>query len=316
MTTPHARLPCRWTTLAAVTEALALTGLDVAAVTSIVTEALDEDLGGRGVLPIGTGAGVDVTSVATIAEDAVANGDFVVRRPGVLAGVEVAAYAMALVCAPAGEFAITAIRSDGQSVARDDVVMRISGNARALLRGERVALNLITLMSGVASATFEWVQALSGTSTRVRDSRKTTPGLRILEKYAVRVAGGVNHRMSLADAALIKDNHVIAAGGVVPAYLAVRRAFPELEVEVEVTTHQQARDVIEAGATDLLLDNMSIEQMSAVVAELKGRAIFEASGGLTLDSARAVAETGVDYVAVGAITHSADILDIALDLTT
>ncbi len=308
--------PTTHTTLAAVTRALEATGLDVGAVTVIVTDALSEDLGGRGVLPTGTGPGVDVTSVATIAEDAVAHGDFVVRRPGVLAGVDVAAYAMALVAEPAGEFAITMLAADGESVSRDHVVMRVSGNARALLRAERVALNLLTLMSGVATATDQWVQALSGTSTQVRDSRKTVPGLRILQKYAVRVAGGVNHRMSLADAALIKDNHVIAAGGVVPAFLAVRRAFPDLDVEVEVTTPEQAREVVAAGATDILLDNMDTAQMSAVVAELKGRARFEASGGLTLDSARAVAETGVDFVAVGAITHSAEILDIALDLMT
>ena len=159
-------------------------------------------------------------------------------------------------------------------MARGDVLATVTGNARALLTAERVALNLLTLMSGVATATAAWVRALAGTRTRVRDSRKTVPGLRMLQKYAVRVAGGVNHRMCLADAALIKDNHVIAAGGVVPAYQAVRAAFPDLAVQVEVTTHEQAREVVAAGADEILLDNMDAEQMRAVVAE------FSAPGGL------------------------------------
>jgi nicotinate-nucleotide pyrophosphorylase (carboxylating) len=158
------------------------------------------------------------------------------------------------------------------------------------------------------------VDALAGTGTRVRDSRKTTPGLRMLQKYAVRVGGGVNHRMSLADAALIKDNHVVAAGGVVPAYERVRAMFPDLWVQVEVTSPEQAHAVVDAGATDVLLDNMSLATMSEVVAGLRGRAQFEASGGLTLASAASVAATGVDFIAVGAITHSAPILDIAMDL--
>jgi nicotinate-nucleotide pyrophosphorylase (carboxylating) len=171
-------------------------------------------------------------------------------------------------------------------------------------------------MSGTATATAAWVRALDGTGTRVRDSRKTVPGLRMLQKYAVRVAGGVNHRMGLADAALIKDNHVIAAGGVVPAYQAVRAAFPDLPVQVEVTSHEQARAVIAVGAEDILLDNMTPEVMRAVIAEFAGRARFEASGGLRLENATSVAATGVDYVAVGEITHSSRILDIALDLAT
>jgi nicotinate-nucleotide pyrophosphorylase (carboxylating) len=178
---------------------------------------------------------------------------------------------------------------------------------------ERVALNLITMMSGVATATRAWVDVLAGTNTNVRDSRKTLPGLRMLQKYAVRVAGGINHRMSLADAALIKDNHVIAAGGVVAAYRAVRHSFPDVPVEVEVTSAEQARQVVAAGATEILLDNMSTDAMAAIVAELAGLATFEASGGLTLLNAAEVAQTGVNFVAVGAITHSAPALDIALD---
>jgi nicotinate-nucleotide pyrophosphorylase (carboxylating) len=192
--------------------------------------------------------------------------------------------------------------------------VRVDGGTRALLTAERVALNLLTLTSGVATATRAWVDALAGTGARVRDTRKTIPGLRMLQKYAVRVGGGVNHRMSLADAALVKDNHVVAAGGVVEAYERVRAMFPDLWVQVEVTTPEQARAVVDAGATDVLLDNMSLATMSEVVAALKGRAQFEASGGLTLASAASVAQTGVDFIAVGAITHSAPILDIAMDL--
>lgn len=302
------------TTRAEVEQLVLEVGLDLAAVHTIVVEALAEDLGGRGVLPPGVGAGVDVTSYATIDAEARAVGEFVIRKPGTLAGIAVAAYVIALVGGEVGDFALEIRISDGAVVATGDVVMEVSGNARALLTAERVALNLLTLMSGVATATRAWADALGNSGTRVRDSRKTTPGLRMLQKYAVRVGGGVNHRMSLADAALIKDNHVLAAGGVVRAFEAVRRTYPDIEVQVEVTTGQQARDVVAAGATDILLDNMPAVEMAAVVSELKGRATFEASGGLTLTSAAAVAETGVDYVAVGAITHSAPILDIALDL--
>lgn len=291
-------------------------GLDVDAVHRIVTEALEEDLGGRGVLEAGTGAGVDVTSYATIDAAATATGIFVVRKPGTLAGLSVAAYAVALLCSVAGDFRIEVLAADGSQVARDDVLLRVTGNTRALLTAERVALNLVTLMSGVATATSAWVQALAGSRTRIRDSRKTVPGLRMLQKYAVRVAGGVNHRMCLADAALIKDNHVIAAGGVVNAYEAVRAAYPTIPVQVEVTSVQQARDVVAAGADDVLLDNMSADTMQLIVAELSAKARFEASGGLTVDTAQTIAATGVDFVAVGAITHSAPILDIALDFVS
>jgi nicotinate-nucleotide pyrophosphorylase (carboxylating) len=290
------------------------TGLQLEAVALIVSEALGEDLGGRGVLAPGAGAGVDVTSVATISVEATARGQFVARKPGIVAGLPVAAYALAVVCAPAGEFSIDLHVSEGGRVSAGEVLMTVSGNTRALLCAERVALNLVTQMSGVATATRAWVDALSATSAAVRDSRKTVPGLRMLQKYAVRVAGGLNHRMSLADAALIKDNHVIAAGGVVPAYVAVRNAFPDIWVQVEVTTPQQARDVVRAGAVDVLLDNMSTAEMAAVVRELSHLATFEASGGLSIETAVAVARTGVNYIAVGAITHSAPILDIALDL--
>ena len=289
-------------------------GLDPAAAEMIINEALDEDLGGRGVLPSGVGAGVDVTSKATIPADAVATAEMVVRRPGTVAGVPVAALTFALVLGPAGPFTIDVMVEDGAAVERGEVLITVTGNCRALLTAERVALNLVTMMSGVATATQAWVSALAGTSTKVRDSRKTVPGLRMLQKYAVRAGGGVNHRMSLADAALIKDNHVIAAGGVVEAYAAVREAYPAIPVQVEVTTTEQAAAVIDAGADNVLLDNMSPQQMAAIVQEHAGRQVlFEASGGLTVADAAGVAATGVDFVAVGAITHSAPILDIALD---
>jgi nicotinate-nucleotide pyrophosphorylase (carboxylating) len=303
----------RYSTLAEIEGLVIAAGLDLDAVSLIISEALDEDLGGRGVLPPGAGAGLDVTSYATIPVADTAHGEFVVRRPGTVAGLPVAALVVASLCAPAGDFELGMYATDGDRVARGDVLITITGNARALLTAERVALNLITMMSGVATATRAWVDALSGTNTKVRDSRKTLPGLRMLQKYAVRVAGGSNHRMSLADAALIKDNHVIAAGGVVEAFHAVRQCFPDVPVEVEVTSAEQARKVVAAGATEVLLDNMSVAAMAAIVAELQHLATFEASGGLTLLNAAEVAQTGVNFVAVGAITHSAPALDIALD---
>jgi nicotinate-nucleotide pyrophosphorylase (carboxylating) len=268
------------------------------------------------VLPAGSSARLDVTSYATIPATRTAHGEFVVRQSGTVAGLPVAAYVTASVCAPAGDFDLALHATDGDRVSRGDALISITGNARALLTAERVALNLITMMSGVATATRAWVDALAGTNTKVRDSRKTLPGLRMLQKYAVRVAGGINHRMSLADAALIKDNHVIAAGGVVEAYRAVRRSFPDVPVEVEVTSAEQARQVVAAGATEILLDNMSADAMATIVTELADLATFEASGGLTLLNAAEVAETGVNFVAVGAITHSAPALDIALDFAS
>jgi nicotinate-nucleotide pyrophosphorylase (carboxylating) len=305
-----------YTTLADVEGLVTAAGLDLDAVALIISEALDEDLGGRGVLPAGTGAGVDVTSFATIPATQIAHGEFVVRQPGTVAGLPVAAYVVAWVCAPTGDFKLVLHATDGDRVSRGDGLISITGNARALLTAERVALNLITMMSGVATATRAWVDALAGTNTKVRDSRKTLPGLRMLQKYAVRIAGGINHRMSLADAALIKDNHVIAAGGVVEAYRAVRRSFPDVPVEVEVTSTEQARQVVAAGGTEILLDNMSSAEMAGIVAELGSHATFEASGGLSLLNATEVAKTGVNFVAVGAITHSAPILDIALDFAS
>jgi nicotinate-nucleotide pyrophosphorylase (carboxylating) len=195
------------------------------------------------------------------------------------------------------------------------VLATVSGPTRALLTAERTALNLLCHLSGVATATAQWVQAVQGTGARIRDTRKTTPGLRALEKYAVRQGGGVNHRMSLSDAALVKDNHVIAAGGVAKAFALVRARYPDLPVEVECDSVDDVREAVEAGADLVLLDNMTPAEMAEAVAITRPAGTrTEASGGLTLDKAKAVAATGVDYISVGALTHSAKVLDIALDL--
>jgi len=203
---------------------------------------------------------------------------------------------------------------DGDRVARGQVLATVAGPTRALLSAERTALNLLCRMSGVATHTRAWADALAGTKATVLDTRKTTPGLRILEKYAVRAGGGTNKRMGLYDVAMVKDNHKVAAGGVTAAYRLVREAFPEVPGQVEVTTVDEALAAVGAGADFLLCDNMTPDALRAVVAAVGGRAALEATGGLTLDRAREYAETGVDYLSVGALTHSSPILDIALDL--
>jgi nicotinate-nucleotide pyrophosphorylase (carboxylating) len=199
-------------------------------------------------------------------------------------------------------------------VTAGEVLATVSGPVRDLLTAERTALNLLGHLSGVATLTRTWVDAIAGTRARIRDTRKTLPGLRVLEKYAVRCGGGMNHRMSLSDAALVKDNHVAAAGGVVAAFRSVREQYPHLPLEVEADTVAQACAVIDAGADLVLLDNMSAAELRQVVAHSGGRARLEASGGLRLADARTVAESGVDFLAVGALTHSAPALDIGLDL--
>jgi nicotinate-nucleotide pyrophosphorylase (carboxylating) len=204
--------------------------------------------------------------------------------------------------------------ADGDRVAPGTVLADVRGPVRDLLTGERTALNFLGQLSGVASLTRRWVDAVEGTGARIRDTRKTVPGLRALQKYAVRCGGGVNHRMSLSDAALVKDNHVAAAGGVVPAFRLVRERFPGVPLEIEADTVAQAREVIDAGADLVLLDNMSLDDMRTVVEYAAGRAELEASGGLRLENAAAVARTGVHYLSVGALTHSAPVLDIGLDL--
>jgi nicotinate-nucleotide pyrophosphorylase (carboxylating) len=275
--------------------------LDWRRVEDLVRAALEEDLGG----------GLDVTSTATIDAEHRSTADFVARADGVVAGLEVAALVMRVV---AETVEVERHVDDGAAVARGNVLMTARGRTRDLLTAERTALNLLCHLSGIATLTARWVAAVEGTGAAIRDTRKTMPLLRSLEKYAVRQGGGVNHRMSLSDAALVKDNHVIAAGGVAEAFRLVRDAYPNLPVEIEVDTVEDAVAAVEAGAELILLDNMSPEEMRAAVAKVNGRAKLEASGGLTLERAREVALTGVDYLAVGALTHSAPVLDIAMDL--
>lgn len=276
--------------------------LDFRLVDQLVRAALEEDLAG----------GLDVTSEATVPADQRAVGELVARADGVVAGLPVAEAVFAVTTA--GDLAVEHRVEDGDRVVTGDVLATIAGRTRPLLLGERTALNLLCRLSGIATATRSWADALAGTGAVVRDTRKTTPLLRGLEKYAVRCGGGQNHRMALSDAALIKDNHVVAAGGVAAAYRAVRAAFPDIPVEVEVDDVAGAVEAAEAGADLVLLDNFSIDDVRQAVAVVGGRVQVEVSGGLTLDLARAFGETGVDYLAVGAITHSAPILDIAFDL--
>ena len=279
-------------------------GLDPDAVCSLAQRALAEDLS----------FGPDATTEAVVSPTARSAGAFVARRSGVLAGV----YVAAAVCevASAGELGVRVERGDGSRLSPGDVVASVSGPTRALLTAERSALNLLCHLSGVATLTRRWVDAVAGSGAAVRDTRKTTPGLRALEKYAVRCGGGENHRMGLGDAALIKDNHVAASGSVTAAFHAVRAAAPLLAVEVECDTLEQVDEALAVGADLILLDNMDLATMRRAVesARRRGGVRLEASGGLTLEEAPAVAATGVDYLAIGALTHSAPVLDIGLDL--
>lgn len=288
-------------------------GLDPAWVSRTVAVALDEDLG-----PTGR----DVTTQATITATAVGTAHLVARADGVVAGLTLVPEVLAQVAArldlPVPEFAPRV--PDGARVARGDVLAVVTGRVRVLLVAERTVLNLASRASGVATHTRRWADALAGTGARVLDTRKTTPGLRALEKYAVRCGGGTNKRMGLYDVAMIKDNHVAAAGGVAPAVAAVRAAFPEVPVQVEADTIDQALEALAAGARFLLLDNMAPATLRAVVGAVRtleptiGRVELEATGNLTLERAAEVAGTGVDYLSVGALTHSSPILDLALDL--
>ncbi len=285
----------------ALVEELTSAGLDPRRVYDAVRDAVAEDLPGE-----------DVTSAATLDPTQTGWADLVARGDGVVAGLAVAELVLRHVVG--SDVEIERVASDGDRVARGDVLLSVHGRVALLLTAERTALNFLCHLSGVATATSRWVDALAGTGARVRDTRKTTPGFRALEKYAVRCGGGLNHRATLSDQALVKDNHVLAAGGVVPAYEAVRARYPDLPVQVEVTTLDQLRELLEVGAPEILLDNMGTATMADAVRLTAGRARLEASGGLTLERAREVAETGVDLIAVGAITHSAPVLDIAMDL--
>jgi nicotinate-nucleotide pyrophosphorylase (carboxylating) len=295
-----------------IAERLQRNGIDPSFVEDLIRRTIAEDLAG----------GIDVTSVATVplAQQSIAS--FGSRAHGTVAGVDVACAVVQMVCGHRlGP--IDRLVQDGEKVMPGTTIMRVTAPTQLLLTAERTALNLLCHLSGIATATAKWVSAVEGTSAIIRDTRKTTPGLRMLEKYAVRCGGGQNHRMSLSDAALVKDNHVASAGGVVQAFQAVRKMRPDIAIEVEVDTLDQLREVIAAGADLVLLDNMAPSVMRDAVAianqhrTQSGRTVLlEASGGLTLDTARAVADTGVHFISVGALTHSSSILDIGLDLET
>lgn len=281
-------------------EALKNAQLDVEHTVDLVKRAFEEDLQG----------GDDVTSVATIPVDHVSTAEFRVREDGVVAGIEVARVALEMT-------GISEIESSvlcAHKVEAGTVILTARGSTRALLLAERTALNFLCHLSGIATLTRRWVDEVSEYGTEIRDTRKTTPGMRMLEKYAVRMGGGVNHRMSLSQWALIKDNHVEAVGGVGKALERVRKLYPHMPVEVEVDTLDQLRELIPLKPDLVLLDNMSVEECRRATALAGGKFTLEASGGLSLETAKAYAETGVDYLSIGALTHSARVLDIGLDL--
>jgi nicotinate-nucleotide pyrophosphorylase (carboxylating) len=266
----------------------------------IVHAALAEDIGGG-----------DVTTEATVPEDAIGTAELLVKEPGVVCGLRAAEVTFR---ALDPEIQFEAFTADGDVVDAATVVARVSGSERAILTGERVALNFLGRLSGIATLTRRYVQAIDGTGAAVLDTRKTTPGIRALEKYAVVSGGGRNHRFGLDDAVLVKDNHLRAAGSIAAAVELVRAAT-DLPVEVECDTLDQVREALEAGVDAILLDNMSLEQLRQAVALAGGRARLEASGGVSLDTIRPIAETGVDEISVGALTHSARALDVSLELT-
>lgn len=288
--------------------------LDPVFLARIVTTALDEDLG--------PAPGRDVTTQATIPTSSWVRGSIVARADGVVAGIDAVAETMAQVAQRFGmdPVAVEARVKDGAAVAKGATLAELSGAGHVVLVGERTALNLLSRASGVATHTRKWADALAGTGARVLDTRKTTPGLRELEKYAVRCGGGVNKRMGLFDCAMVKDNHVVAAGSVTAAVEAITARFPDVPVQVEVESWSQVEEALAAGVRFLMLDNMSTGHMAQFVVRLRarepeiGKVWIEATGGLTLDNARSVAETGVDFMSVGGLTHSSPILDIALDL--
>ena len=260
----------------------------------------------------------DVTTAALVPEDQRGRGVIITKAPGVLAGLPMAAAVFAVVD---GSLVWQPQRQDGDRVSPGDQVAAVEGPLASILHGERVALNYLTHLSGVATATARVVEALQGTGCRLRDTRKTVPGLRTLQKYAVRVGGGSNHRLNLAEGVLIKDNHLVALRarglGIADAVRLARQANPGLTIEIEVTTVEEARQALEASADELLLDNMALDAMREVVALAAARdprPLLEASGGITLENARQVAETGVDLISMGAITHSAKTLDMSLEV--
>jgi len=272
-------------------------------VRAAVTRSLEEDLGLSG----------DITSQACLPVDARADVVMAARQPGVVAGTQLAVEAFRQMDAG---ISVTVNTPDGTRIAPGDVLMRVTGNARAVLSAERTALNFMGRMSGIATLTAAFVDRVAHTRARILDTRKTTPGLRAFEKYAVLCGGGVNHRFGLFDAILIKDNHVGVAGGVIPALQrAKRHAGSTVKIEIEVDSLAQLDEVLKEGADIILLDNMTPAMLAEAVRRVAGRIVTEASGGVTLASVAAIAESGVDYISSGALTHSAPVLDLGLDIT-
>ena len=276
----------------------------------LVAVALREDLGPEG---------LDVTTLATIPAGQTRTAEVVARAPGVVAGVPVIELVLSAVAEQIGGEvpAVEVVADDGARLERGDVIARLTGPTQVILVAERTVLNVLSRLSGVATHTRRWADALEGTGAMVLDTRKTTPGMRWLEKYAVRCGGGTNKRMGLYDVAMIKDNHKLAAGSVAAAYALVRERFPDVDVQVEVTTPAEAQEAYDAGARFIMCDNMSVEVLAETVSLLRGLGEpveIEATGGLTLEVVGDYAATGVDFVSVGGLTHSSPIIDLALDL--
>jgi len=264
-----------------------------------VKDAISEDLAG----------GQDLTSVATITQSQVSTADFVTRTGGVVSGLHV----VAAVLEYCGVNHYEVLVDEGAKVLAGKVLITAQGNTQKLLLAERTALNFLSHLSGISTLTNQWVSEISGTKCQIRDTRKTTPGLRMLEKFAVRMGGGTNHRLSLSQAALIKDNHIMAAGSISAAFNATKKMFPDKSIEIEVDSIDQLNEAVKLKPDLILLDNMSVEQCSQAVLISAGLVKLEASGGIAISNAKSYAATGVDYLAIGSLTHSAPALDIGLD---
>ena len=264
-----------------------------------VKDAISEDLAG----------GQDLTSVATITQSQVSTADFTTRASGVVSGLHV----VAAVLEYCGVNHYEVLVDEGAKVSAGKVLITAQGNTQKILLAERTALNFLSHLSGISTLTNQWVSEISGTKCQIRDTRKTTPGLRMLEKFAVRMGGGVNHRLSLSQAALIKDNHIMAAGSISDAFNAIKKMYPDKSIEIEVDSIDQLKEAIRLKPDLILLDNMSTNQCSEAVSITNGLVKLEASGGIAITNAKAYAATGVDYLAIGSLTHSAPALDIGLD---
>ena len=264
-----------------------------------VKDAISEDLAG----------GQDLTSVATITQSQVSTADFVTRTGGVVSGLHV----VAAVLEYCGVNHYEVLVDEGAKVSAGKVLITAQGNTQKLLLAERTALNFLSHLSGISTLTNQWVSEISGTKCQIRDTRKTTPGLRMLEKFAVRMGGGTNHRLSLSQAALIKDNHILAAGSITAAFNAIKKMYPDKSIEIEVDSIDQLNEAVKLKPDLILLDNMSVEQCSQAVLISAGLVKLEASGGIAISNAKSYAATGVDYLAIGSLTHSAPALDIGLD---